>query len=132
MSESFRHLWGRTDKATPPTPDPREPEVKPCPWCGSTMPPTQRETDGAKWGALTCAECSAIAPEVRTGYGPPETWYADALAAWNERRAPAPSEAVVCERALLGVERCAVACEGCRVAYRECIIPATPDAAGGR
>ena len=70
--------------------------VKPCPWCGSTMPPSQRETDGAKWGALSCSECSATAPEVRTGYGPFPTWYDDALKAWNDR----PAEAAVYARAM--------------------------------
>ena len=71
------------------TPHDAEGVVKPCPWCGSTMPPSQRETDGSKWGALSCSECSATAPEVRTGYGPFPTWYDDALEAWNDRPAEA-------------------------------------------
>ena len=78
------------------TPHDAEGVVKPCPWCGSTMPPSQRETDGSKWGALSCSECSATAPEVRTGYGPFPTWYDDALKAWNDR----PAEAAVYARAM--------------------------------
>ena len=63
---------------------PRDPAL-PCPFCGSTMPPTTTLTDGYKWGALQCPECSASGPEVRTGYGEPKTWYDDALAEWNRR-----------------------------------------------
>jgi hypothetical protein len=73
---------------------PTDPEqaTKPCPWCGSTMKPEPKLTDGYKWGALACAECSATAPETRTGYGPPDTWYADALVEWNNRPAEAAQD----------------------------------------
>ena len=64
-------------------------DAKPCPWCGSTIPPKQKYTDGLKWGALSCEECNAAGPEVRTGFLAKEEWYDDALAEWNDRPAEA-------------------------------------------
>ena len=57
---------------------------KPCPFCGETST-TQIATQGEKWGALVCTDCGAYGPEVRTNYDKPETWRADAVAAWNRR-----------------------------------------------
>lgn len=70
-------------------------EVKPCPWCGSTTPPIQVLTDGYKWGALSCSDCGATAPEVRTGYAEDVLWYDAALEAWNKRPEDVRREAVL-------------------------------------
>lgn len=59
-----------------------------CPFCGHV--PTDEDANfetnqGTKWGFLVCPQCCAMGPEVRTGYGPPATWKAEAIAAWNRR-----------------------------------------------
>ena len=48
------------------------------------------ETQGFKWGGVSCGDCGARGPEVRTGYyidpGPKRTeWEADAVEEWNKR-----------------------------------------------
>jgi hypothetical protein len=74
-------------------------DLLPCPFCGETPDASGNytfvETDGPKWGAVRCC---GTGPEVRTGYGPVDEWRDDAIAAWNERKAPPSTEAA---RALL-------------------------------
>jgi hypothetical protein len=81
-------------------------DLLPCPFCGETPDVSGNytfvETDGPKWGAVRCC---GTGPEVRTGYGPVDDWRDDAIAAWNERKAPPSTEAA---RALLAAaEACA-------------------------
>lgn len=68
------------------------PDLLPCPHCGKRPDPhgkmTYQETDGPKWGSVVCG-CT----EVRTGYGPVETWREEAAAAWNARAPIIPSAA---------------------------------------
>ena len=63
-----------------------ETPLLPCPFCGETPdvnnPHTFQSNQGDKWGYVVCCCCG---PEVRTGYGPVETWRDDAIAAWNRR-----------------------------------------------
>ncbi len=53
-----------------------------CPFCGE-VPTHVRETQGTKWGNVTCC-CEG--PEVRTGYETPDKWITFAIEAWNERK----------------------------------------------
>jgi hypothetical protein len=68
-------------------------DLLPCPFCGETPDVSGNytfvETDGPKWGAVRCC---GTGPEVRTGYGPVDDWRDDAIAAWNERKAPPSTE----------------------------------------
>lgn len=62
-------------------------KMKPCPFCG-VIPDyedssTFRETDGCKWGAVTCC-CTG--PEVRTEYKDWKHWRDNAVMEWNERQ----------------------------------------------
>ena len=94
MSESFRHLWGRTDKATPPTPDPRERgEAVPSFWAvlrddnemmatGKTHDEAVREFMRLRGGDYANA--------VKEGYR-----CVAVFTNWPALRAPAPSEAGV-------------------------------------
>ncbi len=61
----------------------------PCPFCGCKM---EAETQflfdtnqGTKWGHVTCPQCAACGPEVRTDYGPVEDWKDKAIEEWNTR-----------------------------------------------
>jgi hypothetical protein len=60
--------------------------LKPCPFCGETPDIdgtwTFQCNQGDKWGYVVCC-CHG--PEVRTSYGPVESWRDAAIAAWNER-----------------------------------------------
>jgi len=60
----------------------------PCPFCGTTPdeddPNTFVETQGTKWGAVTCG-CGAMGPDVRTGYEPWLKWKFSAIKEWNTR-----------------------------------------------
>lgn len=62
------------------------PELKPCPFCGSTPSEDSHTlTDGGfKYGAIACG-CGAIGPDVRTGYKQWPEWKEAAVAEWNER-----------------------------------------------
>lgn len=62
--------------------------LKPCPWCGripQDEPASFVDTQGTKWGALICGNCSATGPEVRTGYRPLDQWKEKAIEEWNNR-----------------------------------------------
>lgn len=63
-----------------------EQKALPCPFCGGTED-RQETSQGFKWGAVVCSLCTAQGPEVRTSYGKPEEWRADAVAEWNRRAA---------------------------------------------
>lgn len=68
-------------------------ELKPCPFCGGTdIAISVDENQGNKWGSAVCYSCSAVGPEVRTGYEtyPEASWRAEAAAEWNRRASPTP------------------------------------------
>lgn len=65
--------------------------IKPCPFCGEVPdvdnPATFRHEVGDRWAAIVCC---IVGPEIRAGiYTPLEEWKDEAIAAWNERAAPA-------------------------------------------
>jgi hypothetical protein len=64
--------------------------LAPCPFCGEVPDPEAQghfpDSQGTKWGNLMCS-CSAMGPEVRTGYKPWTEWRAAAIQAWNTRAA---------------------------------------------
>lgn len=60
-------------------------ELKPCPFCGDPPGENSHElTQGFKYGAIACG-CSAVGPDVRTGYEDWPAWKDAAVKAWNER-----------------------------------------------
>lgn len=69
-------------------------ELKPCPFCGESKLLALKDDreQGYKWGAVQCQQCSAIGPEVRTGYDKPEKWLPQAVAEWNTRATPPRAE----------------------------------------
>lgn len=74
-------------------------KLEPCPFCGGTdISITADENQGNKWGSACCFSCSAVGPEVRTGYEtyPEASWRAEAAAEWNRR---SPSRPLILEEA---------------------------------
>ena len=66
-------------------------ELLPCPFCGGAdIAISVDENQGNKWGSAVCFSCSAVGPEVRTGYEthPEASWRAEAAAEWNRRASP--------------------------------------------
>jgi len=66
----------------------------PCPWCGEV--PNEDSyalrDGGYKYGGVVCG-CGVQGPDVRTDYREWPAWKPAAIAAWNERRAPAEAGA---------------------------------------
>lgn len=60
------------------------PTLLPCPFCGEALT-AHIETQGTKWGAITCQSCGAYGPEVRTQYEAWPAWKDSAVEAWNRR-----------------------------------------------
>jgi Lar family restriction alleviation protein len=87
-----------------------ERELLPCPFCGGNdVAISVDENQGNKWGSAVCFSCSAVGPEVRTGYEtyPEASWRAEAAAEWNRR---SPSRQSILE-------------EAAKVAERGCLVP---------
>ena len=77
-------------------------ELKPCPFCGGTdIAISVDENQGNKWGSAVCYSCSAVGPEVRTGYEtyPEASWRAEAAAEWNRRASPVDARREALEEA---------------------------------
>ena len=69
--------------------------MEPCPFCGGTdVEVSSDENQGYKWGSGVCFTCSAVGPEVRTGYDKSHDtpWRTEAAAEWNRRASDAEIE----------------------------------------
>lgn len=89
-------------------------ELKPCPFCGGTdIAISVDENQGNKWGSAVCYSCSAVGPEVRTGYEtyPEASWRAEAAAEWNRRASPTPHTTEGREAWRIGMLNAAAICE---------------------
>ena len=79
-------------------------ELKPCPFCGGAdIAISVDENQGNKWGSAVCFSCSAVGPEVRTGYEtyPEASWRAEAAAEWNRRASPTPEAELEMKKAFV-------------------------------
>ena len=61
--------------------------LKPCPFCGhkGATCPELDESQGFKWGAITCGCCGAKGPEVRTRYVIDAEFIKEAGEEWDKR-----------------------------------------------